>query len=116
MDKNIGKCTYVGSTGKSLVDYVIASQSLFPAINTFRVDDPNILSDHCLIHFSLLLLAHDGAPGQNVDAGSGSYLDYKYIWDSTQAEACQAALELEDVKVAFRNLQTGIFLLKQLKI
>ena len=42
------------------------------------------------------------------DAGSGSSLDYKYIWDSTQAEAYQAALELEDVKVAFRNLQTGI--------
>ena len=54
-------------------------QSLFLAINTFRVDDPNTLSDHCLIHFSLLLLAHDGANGQNVDAGSGSSLDYKYI-------------------------------------
>ena len=61
-----------------------------------------------MIHFSLLLLAHDGATGQNVDAGSGSSLDYKYIWDSSQAEAYQAALELEDIKVAFRNLQTGI--------
>ena len=108
LDKNIGKCTYVGSTGKSFVDYIIASQSLFPAINTVRIDDPNILSDHCLIHFSLLLLAHDGATGQNVDAESGSSLDYKYIWDSTQAEAYQAALELEDIKVAFRNLQAGI--------
>ena len=46
---NIGKCTYVGSTSKCLVDYVISSQQLFPLINTFDVDESNILSDHCVV-------------------------------------------------------------------
>ena len=47
-DSNVGKYTYVSSIGKSVVDYVIASQSLFSRINTFSVDEPNILSDHCI--------------------------------------------------------------------
>lgn len=52
-DKHIGKGTFVGSNGSSLVNYVICSPDLISAINYFRVDDPNILSDHCIIHFGL---------------------------------------------------------------
>ena len=103
-DRNIGKYTYVGSTGKSLVDYVIASQALFPAVCTFRVDDPNILSDHCLIHFSLSSAIHQ----QEESSRSGTPLMYKYVWDSAQAEAYQASLEAEDIKVAFTNLISHI--------
>ena len=29
LDSNVGKCTFVGSTGRILVDYVIASQQIF---------------------------------------------------------------------------------------
>ena len=45
----------VSSIGKSVVDYmyVIGSQSLFSRINIFSVNEPNILSDHCVINFSL---------------------------------------------------------------
>ena len=43
----------VSSIGKSVVDYVIASQSLFSRINIFSVNEPNILTDHCVIIFSL---------------------------------------------------------------
>ena len=53
-DRGIGKCTYVGSAGKSVVDYVIASQCLFSVIDTFEVSDPNILSDHCMVKFSII--------------------------------------------------------------
>ena len=56
-DKGIGKCTYVDSAGKSVVDYVMVSQCLFSAINTFEVLEPNILSDHCIVKFSVIL--HD---------------------------------------------------------
>ena len=44
-DKGIGKCTYVGSASKSVVDYMIGSQCLFPVINTFEVSYPIILHD-----------------------------------------------------------------------
>ena len=39
-DSYVGKYTYVSSIGKSVVDYVIASQSLFSWINTFSADEP----------------------------------------------------------------------------
>ena len=53
VDGNIGKCTYVGSTGRSLVDYVIVSQEIFSLVDNLSVSDPNILSDHCIVNFSL---------------------------------------------------------------
>ena len=52
-DKNVGACTYVGSKGSSLVDFCIVNVELLSEFSTFYVHDPNILSDHCLIEFSL---------------------------------------------------------------
>ena len=52
-DKNVGACTYVGSKGSSLVDFCIVNVELLSEFSTFFVHDPNILSDHCLIEFSL---------------------------------------------------------------
>ncbi|MCG8047977.1 MAG: hypothetical protein JAY66_20205 [Candidatus Thiodiazotropha taylori] len=53
-DNGVGKYTYVGSTGCSVIDYVIVNPSLFDMICSFQVGDPNILSDHCVVEFSLL--------------------------------------------------------------
>jgi exonuclease III len=52
-DAEIGKFTYVDKLGSSLIDYVICSQSLINMFSSFDVDDPNILSDHCAVNFSL---------------------------------------------------------------
>ena len=104
-DKGIGKCTFVGSTGKSLVDYAIASQSLFSVINTFMVDDPNIVSDHCIEQFSLLVSKiHIDAEA----AQSGNPLKYKYVWDNSQLEAYKIALESDEIKESFLELQSNI--------
>ena len=51
-DRAFGKCTFVGANGKSMVDYVLASENVFPLIKKFVIYDPNILSDHCLISFT----------------------------------------------------------------
>ena len=53
-DKGVGKYTYVGSTGRNVIDYVIATPNLLNTISTFRVGEPNILSDHRLIDFSMI--------------------------------------------------------------
>ena len=50
-DKGIGKCTYIGGTGSSVVDYVLVSESVFNLISKFSIGDPNILSDHCEVNF-----------------------------------------------------------------
>jgi len=47
-----GKCTYAGRTGSSVVDYVIATQKLFPFVKHFEVHEPNLLSDHCVVDFA----------------------------------------------------------------
>ena len=52
-DKNVGACTCVGSKGSSLVDFCIVTVELLSEFSTFYVHDPNILSDHCLVEFSL---------------------------------------------------------------
>lgn len=106
-DIDIGKYTYVGSTGKSLVDYVIASQSLFSSMHAFSVDEPNILSDHCIVNFSLLSSENVDEYDQNV-ADPDSFLTYKYVWDSNNVEAYQSALDSDDITVKISNLQSDI--------
>ena len=49
--QGIGRYTFVGSRGRSLVDYVLSSQLMFKFIKDFEMQEPNILSDHCLIRF-----------------------------------------------------------------
>ena len=51
-DSGTGRYTFVGHRGCSVVDYGICSQNLFNFIKEFEVQEPNILSDHCLINFS----------------------------------------------------------------
>ena len=46
-DNGIGKYTYVGSTGCSVIDYGLVTPILLNVIQYFIVKDPNILSDHC---------------------------------------------------------------------
>ena len=104
-DRGIGKCTYVGSMGQSLVDYVLASQSLLPAICTFKVDDPNSMSDHCLIQFSELAVAKQ----QDDDDKTGTALKFEYIWDNTRAESYRTTLESEEIKVrSFHKFKNGV--------
>ena len=53
MTEILGKFTFTGSSGRSVVDYVITNPSMFDVIQKFRVCEPNILSDHCVLEFSL---------------------------------------------------------------
>ena len=104
-DKGIGKCMFVGSTGKSLADYVIVSHSLFPVINTYVVDDLNIVSDHCIVQFSLLVSKH------HIDAESaqtGILLTLKHVWNNSQLEAYKTASESDEKKESFIELQSNI--------
>ena len=76
-DMWIGKYTFVGSRGSSVVDYVLASQSLFDFIKYFEVQDPNILSDHCCIGFSFDFSAEN----ENFDVEDNEKISSKYVWN-----------------------------------
>ena len=51
-DRYFGKCTFIGGTDRSLVDYVISNPSIFE-IFCIKVCESNILSDHCVLEFLL---------------------------------------------------------------
>lgn len=53
-DRYIGKytCTCINGQSSS-VDMMLTKENLFQLFNTFSVDDPNIISDHCVDEFSL---------------------------------------------------------------
>ena len=78
-DYGIGRYTFVGSRGSSVVDYILSSQDLFTNISHFKVHDPNILSDHCLLSFSFNF--------ENCNAREVTETDYeqvpgKFVWNN----------------------------------
>ena len=49
----VGNFTCTTSRGRSLVDYVLANKYILDKIESFDIGEPNILSDHHLVSFSL---------------------------------------------------------------
>ena len=76
-DRGVGKFTFVGNRGCSVVDYVLASQNLFEFVSTFQVHDPNILSDHCLLSFSFTF---GDEPIAESIFDSYDVIDGKFVW------------------------------------
>ena len=83
-DNNVGKYTFVGHRGRSVVDYVIASQELFECFTSFVVHDPNPLSDHCLIQFTLehYVKEPDSSHCISQNNSNNLHIEYKYVWNS----------------------------------
>ena len=98
----MGKFTYIGHNGRSVVDYVIMSQTLIQNITKFYVDGPNILSDHCAINFSLRTSLQDSnIADRQIKAGRN--INKKYVWDSEKSE--EYTFNIESNVAAFVDLQ-----------
>ena len=80
-----GKCTYVGSQGSSLIDYIIVSEDLLSHISDFYVSDPNILSDHYTVNFAIQNSIFE-TKDEEVDSDK-SYVQTKYVWDKSLLDA-----------------------------
>lgn len=77
-------CTFVSSSGTSLVDYFIMSKALFVSlqIDSLYVDN-KIESDHLPVVLSLKMETQDNAHVENKDKG---YVN-KVIWDKSKEDA-----------------------------
>ncbi|MEW8146389.1 MAG: hypothetical protein AB2788_11585, partial [Candidatus Thiodiazotropha endolucinida] len=104
-DKGIGKYTYVGSSGSSVVDYVIVSESLLNNISQFCVCDPNILSDHCTLTFSLTS-KQKHEQGDLNEKHYGQRIDKKYVWKPEETENYVSGLNFH--KEELLNLQSNL--------
>ena len=83
-DKTIGAFTFCGGRGSSVIDLVIAEKELFPIFKSFKVHEPNILSDHCIVEFSLKSVI-DEENGQNTFRDT-EYVQKIYKWNADHKE------------------------------
>lgn len=109
-DKNIGKYTYVGHRGSSVIDYILAPAETIQYFTKFCVDEPNILSDHCCIHF-------DFSPkcrAQNTETcnisnhENLSLLTRKMIWNCEKANDFKQMMSTDDIIHKLINLNRDI--------
>jgi len=102
-DKGIGRYTFVGSSGSSfIVDYVITTQNLFSFVDTFVVNEPNILSDHCLINFSFTFNRKSTSHilTENI---SHNGISYKYVWNKNKIEQYNERLSNDVTRQKFSS-------------
>ena len=104
-DRGIGRYTFVGSRGRSLVDYVLCSQNMFQFANTFEVQEPNILSDHCLIKFGFAFSC-DRVNNQEQD--QYETINSKYKWNSKHKEDFINSIQQNTVIGQLNSLNTNI--------
>ena len=104
-DKHIGSFTYVGSRGSSLVDYCIVNPVLLNEFSSFYVHDPNILSDHCLIKFSLFSMYRRPA---HIDT-SYEQEGLKYFkWNNDRKDEYKDFLSTDNFKISLSSLAEDI--------
>ena len=106
-DADTGKCTYVGSAGSSLIDYVLVSENLFNCFSSFMVMDPNILSDHCTINFELNICSMGDEMLEN-RKGDSIRVKSKYVWEKSKSNQYKQALSSENTTESLQAIFSNI--------
>ena len=101
-DSGVGECTYVGTGGSSLVDYVLVSEDLLQCFNEFTVHDPNPYTDHCVIEFSVNV--YKATILTQVNSDNSVKLDSKYQWDKTKCDEFKNNLASADIDSKFNQI------------
>ena len=77
LGEDTGQFTCIKGNGSSVVDYVLCKPDLFNIICSFEIGEPNLLSDHCAINFSLNMFLDLNVIGDHNKAGD---IEFKYVW------------------------------------
>ena len=104
-DSGIGRYTFVGHRGCSVVDYVLGSQETFSLIKSFEVQEPNTFSDHCLVNFSL---EFGSAQMQEAQSEEYDYFSEKYAWKNELKQEYINRLSDESTKTQLNLLNSKI--------
>ncbi|XP_077978230.1 uncharacterized protein LOC144433746 [Glandiceps talaboti] len=109
-DYGVGKFTCYTYNGQSTVDYVLASKDIFDRIQSFSVGDPNIISDHCLISFSIVMsgvFVAQNTPhvGFTEDVNC---VDYVYRWCSQLAADYKCRINSNESEQVLQNVLTNL--------
>ena len=104
-DKSVGRFTFNGHSGQSVVDYILVSNELLDTVSSFSVADPNILSDHCALHCSLLTCINESHNDDRND--HCEKISYKYKRNNAEADTFKQLLSSDDAINAFHSIQTS---------
>ena len=122
-DDKEGHFTHVGSRGSSVVDYVITTQNLIQNVLRFKVEDPNLMSDHCVIDFTFIfdkcmyINNNDNkntCKNNNIDnicddqENVQRSVNYKYVWDSTLRDEYVNNLGSQDTLILLENFNSNL--------
>ena len=91
----------MGSRGSSLVDYCIVNVELLSDFSAFYVHDPNALSDHCLVEFSL---TSNFVPESQTHPVNEEPQFHYYKWNNNCKEKYQASISSRDFKFKLSSL------------
>ena len=95
-DKDVGEFTRVDTTGKSVVDYAIASPTLAKSIQSFSVHSKLPESDHRPILFSIGVMKSAHRTSMGLPGGWADH--HRYLWSHS---------DLHIVKNALHDLQSN---------
>ncbi len=91
-----------------MVDLVVVKSDILKCFSSFTVDDPNVLSDHCNISFSLLSHSNVHVNQQpqrvNDDENQSGNIPYKYKWNSEYTEEYTFNMQSEEIVAQLDNL------------
>ena len=107
-DKDVGKFTFHNYRGQSVIDYVLVSRDLYDNIQSFEVCDPNILSDHSVVSFSLKYIIDTCITQSIEEPDNYDYVGYKYVWNAEKSTEYVACLGSPEVTGYLDNLLTEL--------
>ncbi|XP_053395382.1 uncharacterized protein LOC123523921 isoform X1 [Mercenaria mercenaria] len=108
LDKNIGKYTCINSQGSSTIDYVLCRDSLWECINSFEIMEPNILSDHCIVSFSMKSKSQIEIRDFQRGDDDADKISYKYKWNDENKGTYIEQLNSENITYMFNELNNDV--------
>ena len=112
LDYGVGQYTYIGSTGSSLIDYVIVTPSLLDCFTSFQVCEPNIISDHCAVEFSLSS-RREIDHARPIETGSYESKRKKYVCGDDKGADYKLRLDIEEAAFSALNIHLAQAVLPQ---
>ena len=101
---SLGKATYHGRNGISVVDYIITNQSLFQSVNYFVVNQPSFLSDHSSIctwiNTSLIISNPENRDSRPPTLRS---LPPQFLWSTDSCELYRLAFTSKEVTTLLKS-------------
>lgn len=101
-DNDIGKFACINTQGRSVIDFVLCKTKKINNVCNIEISDPNILSDHCSVYFSLKS-RHIQNDNENID-NEGIKILYMYRWDASNKDMYINSLSSNEVLNQFENL------------